>query len=226
MVFMDGTPLAASDGCRIPMILNNLIASGDVPVMAAVFVDPGVLPGPVEYAKAPDGSPLVLSAQKYDNRTVEYEAVDATYASFLADEILPLIRTYVRVTEDAEGRGLGGLSSGANCAVVSAWERPDQFRKVFAAVGSFPTRVRGVEGLPPRMAREDRKPIRMFLQDSARDYSAIEWGYGAERERELLRVLRAKGYDFRFVFGEGTHFSLQWLSILPDALRWLWRGYS
>ena len=34
-----------------------------------------------------------------------------------------------------------------------------------------------------------------------------------------------KGYDHQFVFGEGTHNPKHGASILPDALRWLWRDY-
>lgn len=42
MAFQDGRTFLSRDGVfRVPVVLNNLIAKGQIPVMAAVFVDPG-----------------------------------------------------------------------------------------------------------------------------------------------------------------------------------------
>ena len=49
-----------------------------------------------------------------------------------------------------------------------AWERPDQFRKVFSTVGSF-VNLRGGHDYPALIRKTERKPIRVFLQDSTGD---------------------------------------------------------
>jgi enterochelin esterase-like enzyme len=233
MVFLDGTRFAAEDGTwgRVPVVLNNLIAKKEIPVMAAVFIDPGQTNTDIDYQKAADGSPLIGkvpsngAVPKFDNRGVEYESLDKRNADFLVDEIFPLVNAQVKVTADPNGHAIGGVSSGANAAVTAAWERPDQFLKVFASIGSFPLVLRGEEGLPQRMRRGKKQPIRMFLQDGANDSSAPEWGHGANRQKDLVALLRERGYDYKYVFGEGTHNPAHEASILPDALRWLWRDY-
>ena len=67
MVFQDG------QGPRsyMPVILDNLIAQGDIPVMIAIFVPPGV---------NPDGRP---------NRSFEYDTLSDQYTRFLLEEIFP-----------------------------------------------------------------------------------------------------------------------------------------
>jgi enterochelin esterase family protein len=43
--------------------------------------------------------------------------------------------------------------------------------------------------------------------------------------RRSAAALQEKGYDHKFVFGEGEHNNRHATAILPDALRWLWRDY-
>jgi enterochelin esterase-like enzyme len=229
MVFLDGTQFVARDGAfRAPAVLNNLIARKELPVMAAVFIDPGEAPRRIEYEKASDGSPLFWQtylASRFNNRSAEYEAVNSNYADFLAREVLPQIRRVVRITDDPNGRGVGGVSSGAFGAFTIAWHRPEQFRKVFAGNGSFLSTFRGAPGYPQLVRESERKPLRLFFQDGSLDKSRPEFGVGEERHRDLLMVLKDKGYDYEFVFGEGTHSPAHAASILPQAMRWLWRNY-
>jgi enterochelin esterase-like enzyme len=226
MVFLDGTSFTMRDGdFRVPIVLNNLIAKKELPVMAAVFVDPGDYPDGIHYEKAPDGSPLMLETYHKWVRSIEYETLNATYANFLVDEILPLVREQVKITDNPEGRGVAGKSSGGNGAVTVGWERPDQFSKVFSAIGSFPLMLHGKTGLPPQVRQSERKAIRIFLQDGSNDSSYPEWGTGAERNRELVAALKDKGYDYQYVFGEGTHSAAHAAAIFPEAMRWLWRDY-
>jgi len=229
MVFQDGTEFVMRDGdFRVPVVLNNLIAKRELPLMAAVFVDPGEASHGAQYAKATDGSPLIGDTYRISARSREYESLSAYYADFLVDEILPQVRKRVKITDNPEGRGVGGLSSGANCALTVAWERPDQFRKVFSAIGSFPSVLRGVPGLPQLLRGSEHKPLRIFLQDGTNDVAfpfAPEWGSRAERHTDLVAALKDKGYEFQYVLGEGSHSPAQAASIFPEAMRWLWRDY-
>jgi enterochelin esterase-like enzyme len=229
MVFQDGTSFVMRDGeFRVPVVLNNLIAKKELPLMAAVFVDPGEPLHGAEYVKASDGSPLFGSTYRISARSREYESLSAAYADFLVDEILPQVRKLVKITDDPEGRGVGGLSSGGICALTVAWERPDQFRKVFSAIGSFPPVLRGVPGLPQLVRVSEHKPLRIFLQDGTHDIAfpfAPEWGSAAERHKDLVLALKDKGYDYQYVLGEGSHSPAHAASIFPEVMRWLWRDY-
>ena len=121
-----------------------------------------------------------------------------------------------------------------------AWERPDQFRRVVSFIGSF-TNIRGGYGYPsqiretqPEAAKhayntptlknllEQRRAIRVFLQDGRNDLDN-SWGNWPLANQEMAAALKFAGWDYQFVFGEGTHSDKQIASLYPDALRWLWR---
>ena len=206
MVFQDGGGYVKRDGAwRVPVVFDNLIAKKEMPVTVGVFIDPG------------------LNGDK-KNRSVEYDTMSDVYAKFLIDEILPEVRKHAKITDDPEGRAICGLSSGGICAWTVAWERPDQFRKVYSAIGSF-TDIRGGGKYPDLVRAADKKPIRIFQQDGANDI-VNQFGSWPEANKKMAAALDEKGYDHKFVFGEGTHNPRHGAMLLPDALRWLWRDYA
>ena len=220
MVFQDGGGYATRTGAwRVPTVFDNLIHKKEMPVTVGVFINPGDVPlKPGEPPrKRPDGR-----AAPARNRSVEYDTLSPAYATFLVDEILPLVREHAKITDDPEKRAICGASSGGICSFTVAWERPDQFRKVLSTIGSF-TNIRGGGKYPDLVRTAAPKPIRVFLQDGSNDL-VNQAGSWPEANRAMAAALRDKGYDYRLVFGEGTHNSKHGASILPDALRWLWRG--
>ena len=214
MVFQDGHAYVAEDGqFRVPVVFDNLIDEGAMPVTIGVFIDPGhkrdTLP------ERPGWRPTPA------NRSFEYDTLSDQYARFLIDEILPEVGKTHALTEDPELRAIGGISSGGICAWTVAWERPDAFRKVLSHVGSF-TNIRGGHDCAARIRKTPRKPIRVFLQDGTGDLDNEHgsWLLGNQR---MAASLAFKGYDYRFVLGEGAHNGTHGGAILPDSLRWLWR---
>ncbi len=154
MVFQDGA--GAKD--FVPVVFDNLIAKGDMPVTVGVFIQPGVF--------ADDGR---------SNRSFEYDTLSDQYARFLLEEILPEVEKTVKLRHDAAGRAIGGASSGGICAFTVAWERPNEFSKVLSWIGSFTnlasgkTLREGGHNYPALIRRTPKKPIRVFLQDGAND---------------------------------------------------------
>ncbi len=154
MVFQDG----ASQFLKpVPVVLDNLIHKGELPVTAAVFINPG------------------LFADGRRNRAVEYETLSPDYARFVLDEILPEVEKTVKLRKDPQSRLIGGMSSGGLCAFNAAWERPDQFGKVLSWAGSY-TNVgagtitgEGGHNYPARVRRQPKKPVRVFLQAGEQD---------------------------------------------------------
>src|SRR5438093_2564996 len=210
MVFQDGGRFVAGDGrWRVPVVFDNLIHRGEMPVTIGIFVDPGVVP-----ARAAGQQPRF-------NRSFEYDALGDRYARFLLDELLPEVGKSVRLTDDPSLRAIGGSSSGGICAFPAAWNRPDAFRRVLSFIGSY-TGLRGGDAYPTLIRKTEPRPIRVFLQDGSRDLDIYSgnWWLG---NQAMASALEYAGYDVRFVPGDRGHDGVQGSAILPDALRWLWR---
>jgi len=214
MVFHDGQLYLRRDGpWRATVVLDNLIEKRDLPVIIGVFVDPGVA-----IAKYEDGRPY------QNDRTVEYDTLSPDYATFLLTEILPEVRKHVSITADPEGHGIAGCSSGGISAFTVAWQRPDEFRKVLSFSGSF-ANLRGGQRYPEIVRREQRRPIRVFQLSDTNDIVFQELPPWFEANSAMAAALEERQYDHRFVYGNDTHCGLHGQSMLPDALRWLWRDY-
>jgi enterochelin esterase family protein len=41
----------------------------------------------------------------------------------------------------------------------------------------------------------------------------------------MAAALDEKGYDHKFVFGEGVHSGKHGTAIFPDVMRWMWRDW-
>ena len=206
MVFQDGGGYVGETGQqRVPVVFDNLIAKGEMPVTIGVFINPGM--------RGTNGS----------NRSFEYDSLGGAYAKFLIDELLPFAaqKFSVKFTDDPDQRAICGMSSGAICAFTVAWERPDQFRKVLSQIGSF-TNIRGGHVYPSWIRKTERKPVRVFLQDGSNDLNNLHGNWPLANQ-EMASALAFMGYDFQFVLGTGSHSGQHGGTILPDSLRWLWR---
>jgi enterochelin esterase family protein len=216
LVFQDGQRATNPNGVlRVPVVMENLIHKKEMPVTIGIFVTPGQRG---DQYPAGTGNP--------NNRSVEYDSLNDSYARFIVDELLPEVAKSYNLTKNPEGRAIGGASSGAICAFTVAWERPNDFRKVISLIGSF-TDLRGGHVYPDMIRQADRKPIRIFLQDGVNDNRNAE-----NKKRDwylqnqlMVEALKEKGYDMNVIFGDGGHSDDHGGSILPDILRWLWRDW-
>ncbi|MDA0349994.1 MAG: alpha/beta hydrolase-fold protein [Verrucomicrobia bacterium] len=217
MVFQDGHTYIQENGdFRAPVVFDNLIHKGDMPVTIGVFIDPGHLTA--ELPPEPGWRPRPA------NRSFEYDTLSADYVSFLLTEILPELRNSYNITYDPEGHAICGISSGGICAWTVAWERPDQFRKVMSHIGSF-TNIRGGHHYPALIRKsEEVKPIRIFMQDGSNDLDN-EHGNWPLSNKQLFAALQYRAYDVKFIYGQGQHNGNHGGAIFPDSLRWLWRDY-
>src|SRR4029450_3142759 len=124
MVFQDG----AGPQDYVPVVFDNLIARGDMPVTVGIFIQPGVL------------------ADKRPNRSFEYDTLSDQYARLLLEEMLPEVEKTVRLRRDPANRAIAGMSRGGIGAFPGAWERPNEFSKVLSWVGSFTNIASGPSG--------------------------------------------------------------------------------
>jgi enterochelin esterase family protein len=228
MVFQDGGGYVNLKGSwRVPTVFDNLIDAKQMPVTIALFIDPGFSPDKNNpNGKDAKGKPLGKS-----NRSFEYDSVTDKYVTFLLEEMIPLAESKgVVISKDPLHRGIAGSSSGGICAFNAAWQRPDAFSKVFTTIGSF-TNIRGVISkgkevggnvFPDLVMKEDKKNIRIFSQDGSHDLTN-EFGVWPEANQKMADAWKAKGYDYQFVLGEGTHNPRHGGMLFPEAMKWLWR---
>ena len=212
MVFQDGGGFQDPNGSyRATVIMDNLIHKKEMPVTIGVFINPGVIP-----ASGPDRHP------RY-NRSFEYDTPSDQYARFLLEEILPEVGQTYKLTSDSTGRAICGTSSGGICAFTAAWERPDAFSRVVSFIGSF-TDLRGGNDYPALVRKTEPKAIRVFMQDGKNDLDIYSGSWWVENVN-LDAALTFAGYEHVFVTGEGGHDAKQPGAVLPDALRYVWKGY-
>ena len=206
MIFQDGQ----SAKNYTPVMFDNLIAKGDMPVTVGIFLAPGI---------KPDGKP---------NRSFEYDTLSDQYARFLLQEILPEVERTVNLKHDAESRALAGISSGGIAAFTAAWERPNEFHKVLSWVGSFTniqhgtTFREGGHNYPALIRKTPKRNIRVFLQDGENDLDNAN-GNWPLANKTMAKALEFMNYDYQFVLGNGFHSDKHGRAIMPDSLRWLWR---
>jgi hypothetical protein len=240
LVFQDGQRATHPTGAlRIPQVLENLIHKRELPITIGLFITPGQLG---------ESYPDNLGMGNPNHRAEEYDALGDAYARFLIEEMLPELAKHYRVTDDPEGRAIGGTSSGAICAFTVAWNRPDQFHKVISMIGSYVgigykpaanglPMVAGGDLYPTLIRKNPVRPLTIFLQDGSHDLSnehgnwflanqqmlsALEWA-NAHADAEHLSGPR---YRINHVWGDGGHADDQGGAILPDVLRWLWPAES
>jgi enterochelin esterase-like enzyme len=125
--------------------------------MLAVFINPGRTP------EQPEPN-LQEWGDRTTNRPAEYNTPDDKYARIVTEELMPVLYKDFSISKDPDQHGIAGVSSGGIAAFQVAWERPDDFRKVFTIVGSF-VNLRGGYVYPDRVLAaaqeaDPRLPVR------------------------------------------------------------------
>ena len=213
MIFQDGGGYVSEKGPWFAhIVLDNLIHRREIPAMIGIFVNPGVVP-----ALDPN------TQQPRFNRSFEYDALGDRYARFLLEEILPEVGQRYNLSKNPDDRAIAGSSSGGSAAFTAAWTRPNEFHRVMSFIGSF-VNLRGAEAYPTLLRKTEPRPLRIFLQDGERDNNIYAGNWWIANQ-DMASSLDFMGYDYTFIKGTEAHNSRHGAAILPEAMRWLWRGY-
>jgi enterochelin esterase family protein len=246
MVWQDGQMYNERDSARNRTldVLDNLIAQKKIPVMIGVFVSPGQLSNPdsptyKEMAqraagrggRGGRGGAADSGLRSFPLRSIEYDTVDDRYARYLRDELLPEVYKKYNIRRDSYSRAITGLSSGGICALNVAWQQPDQFSRVITWIGSYTSiqwhsnQLDGGEAYPAKVRREQKRNIRVWLQDGLND---LENNFGSWplQNIQMANSFKLREYDFHFSFGGGTHNPSQGSAEFPAEMIWLWRDYD
>lgn len=201
-----------------PTVFDNLISSKEMPVTIGVFVTPGKVP-----AKSGD-------AIDRFNRSFEYDGLGDRYARFLLDEVFPFVAKQktsdgraILLSTSGNDRAIGGSSSGAVCAFTAAWEYPEEFSRVFSAIGTY-VGLRGADRYDILVRKHEPRPIRIFMQDGSNDLDIYAGDWWKANET-MQRALAFAGYDVRHVWGSGGHDNRHGAAVFPEAMRWLWKDH-
>ena len=204
---------------KAPIVFDNLIYKNEMPVTIGVFVTPGKI--------LADSSSKALDRF---NRSFEYDGLGDAYSRFILNEILPEVEKKktsdgraIQLSKNGNDRCIGGSSSGAVCAFTAAWEHPEEFSRVFSAIGTY-VGLRGADRYPTLIRKYEPKPIRIFLQDGSTDLNIYAGDWWKANET-MERALTFAGNEVNHVWGEGGHNGNQGTSLFPQAMRWLWKDW-
>jgi gluconolactonase len=206
-------------GVNETTVLDNLIAKGDMPVTIAVGLSSGVV-------RKPDGS-----APYRWNRSYEFDATNGNFPEFVIGELLPRVETLhtsdgrpIRISHDAKDRAVMGASTGGIGSFTLAWERPDSFSRVYSMIGTFVS-MRGGNDYPAIIRKAEPKAVRIFLEDGSTDAWNPLFGSWFMANENMEAALAFSGYDVQHAWGVHGHDGGPGNVILPDVMRWLWRGW-
>lgn len=186
----------------LPVILDNLIAAGEIPPVVAALVT------------SPD-----------DKREPDLSC-NESYGRFLAGELVPWVRARYPVIHDPERTIVGGASLGGLAAACAALDHPEVFGSVLSQSGSFwwrPPSDPRPEWMRRRIESGPRLPLRFYL-DAGRMEVWPTRGDGPSllgSNRRLRNALWSRGYPVIYVEQSGGHSYANWQDALPDALRML-----
>jgi iron(III)-enterobactin esterase len=206
--------------------LDNLIAQKRVPVMIAISVGSGGGDGP--------GS----------ERGLEYDTMSGKYAEWVQQDVLPLAEktANVKLTDDPDGRGTIGSSSGGAAAMAMAWYHPEWYHRVLTRSGTFVNQQWPHNDATPHGAWELHehlipesavKPLRIWMEVGDRDNYGPPPPTGSNMHdwvaanENMAKVLAAKGYHYQLVFARNAGHTDRAVraQILPEALEYVWQGY-
>lgn len=191
---------------------------------------------------------------KGSERGLEYDTMSDRYARFIQEEVLPAVLAHAelraaypnfKLTDDPEGKGALGCSSGGAAVLAMGWFRPDLFNRLITYSGTFVDQqdddapeeamfplgawdyhsgLELIKNTPP-------KNLRIFLHVSENDLGADapesghhNWPMANER---TAAALADQSYHYRYVFAQnaghcdGNVFD----ETLADTLVWMWRGW-
>ena len=202
LLAFDGFVYLDSAGIGLPRMLDSLIAAQRIPPLVAVLVD--------------DSTGAARIGDLVNNET---------FAGFLADEVVPRVRSGWNVTQDPRRTIITGSSGGGLASAFVALRRPELFGNVVSQSGAF---RRGPEGknepsewLTARVADWPKRDVRFVL-----DVGELETRAPGDSGptfisyvRRFKDALTKRGYVVRYVeVPGGSHSTDTWRARLPGDL--------
>lgn len=191
---------------------------------------------------------------KGSQRGLEYDTMSDRLARFINDEVLPAVLDNDKIkaaypniafTDNPWGKAVMGCSSGGAAALTMGWFRPDLFRRLITYSGTFvdqqdddaaeeadyPLGAWEYHSGMKLIENSEKKPLRIFTHVAEQDLRADDpedtYHNWVMANKRTAAVLKAKGYDYRYVFSKASRHcdNRVFRHTLADTLVWMWRGY-
>lgn len=187
-----------------PTILDNLQSTGKIPPTVVVFV-----------------------ANSVEIGTREKElACNPRFADFVAQELIPWIRSRYRIAENPKQTTIGGISFGGLAAAYVALKHSEIFGNVLSQSGSFWWGPDGYaedgEWLTHQFVAERKLPLRFYLEIGKLEvFPSTRTGrpINLHATRHLRDLLRTKGNTVFYSEFNGAHEYINWGESLARALQ-------
>jgi enterochelin esterase family protein len=200
------------DTMPLPLVLDTLAASRAAPSFVAVLIDNSE--GPQRIADLGNAAKMVR---------------------FLAEQLMPYVRSRWHVTTDPHRTIITGSSAGGLASAFAALERPDLFGNVLSQSGAF---WRGAEAsndapyewLTAHVGALPRRDVVFFLDVGELEDHATLGGSGPnfrDANRRFRDALKAKGYHVTYAeIPGGQHAPQYWMTRLPVGIVALSAGWK
>lgn len=184
----DGQDYAHPDMGALPIVLDNLIAAGDIPPVMAVFVDMR--------------DPLSGS-----NRRNSLLVANERFQQFLINELIPAIDQTYHTRAAADGRLILGTSLGGLHAAYTGVHHPN----VFGMAAIYSPYFLAHPQVLTDFATSERLPLRIFMMQGIYDFDVANI-------RQLEKLLQEKGYVVKYIETSDGHSWGNWRGMMDDML--------
>jgi len=220
-----GYPKSCGAGC-------NLVLAFDGALYLGIMSLPTTLDSLTAARRTPPTVAILFNNE--GPRRLDDLANHETFASFIADELIPWVRSKYAVTRDPSRAIITGSSAGGLAAAYIAFKRPDLFGNVLSQSGAF---WRGNEGsntapyewVTSQYSASAKKELRFVLDVGALETTGAMGGAAPSlvaANRKLRDALVARQYRVEyFEVPGGTHSPEAWRLRLPTGIAALapWR---
>jgi enterochelin esterase-like enzyme len=182
---------------HVPSVMDRLIQSARIEPVVAIFVD----------ARDPN-APNV-------NRRNEQFFCNEDYLNFFITELIPAIEKKYPVAREREKRTILGLSfGGLNAACFGLMGA-----NTFSGIGMHSPANHPVPGLLNAYEELPAQPLKIFLSTGSPNDNT-------RANREFRNVLKAKGYELKYVETREGHDWKNWRQLIDDVLLYFYAATS
>jgi len=196
----DGSDYWRDDMGALVAVLDNLIASKELPALVAVFLDPwdrrnGTNRRESEYIPPPDGS--------------------CRWCDFLTGELVPLVDAGYPTARTAASRAILGTSLGGLIATVMT----TRHRDVFGLAGIQSPALWPAGGAGTLLEGSDTAPARAFI-----DIGSYEGAEAIADAKRAKAILESRGTKVGWLEPHDGHSWGHWRATVDDVLVFLFEG--
>ncbi len=178
------------------VIADNLIADGVAEPMVIVM---------------PDGH-VPISNSGGDRSDEQRERANSAFEREMLSDIIPLVESHYRVSDDSARRAITGLSMGGGQSLRVGLGHADRF----AWIGGFSSSTRGLNRAVSRFQELDSPPNLLWIRIGKDDFLL-------DGNREFIAKLKEMEISYEYRETEGAHRWSVWRRYLADFLPRLFR---